>query len=61
MLTWKESSEVFKHKKKYMTGYRLVPELVPDTLIPLKLSPQAIESLVKHLSELEAKVTVGEF
>lgn len=59
-LTWSNRMKVFE-VPKYTIGCQIVPELVPDSLIQLKLSEKAIVSLISYLGNLVQKMKAEKF
>lgn len=51
MLLWSDRQEVFENSALHHKCL-ILPEFVPDSLIPLVLTPDALSSLVKRLCEL---------
>ena len=55
---WGNRKAVFE-SEKYSKGCLIVPELMPDQLIPINLSKEALESLVSRIGYLYEKMKRG--
>lgn len=55
VLDWSRREEIFTDKR-YVMGYCIVPPIVPDSLRPLTISSEALESIVTYVNDISKKI-----
>ena len=54
-LDWDSRNKIFS-EKRYVHGYCIVPPIVPDSLMHLRLSQEALEAVITMVSEVSKKI-----